>query len=512
MPKFREPAEPLHILLAGSEAFPFAKTGGLGDVIGALPGALERLGHKPVVLLPAYRDIRRCGRSVEETGLRFTVPIGNKNVGGSLLRGTLPGDRVPIYFVRQDEYFDREGLYAEKNVGYQDNCERFAFFNRAVIEAIRLLDLPVDVIHCNDWHTGLLPAYLKTELRGLPRFERIASLLTIHNMEHQGEFWHWDMLLTGLDWGYFNWRQMEAYGKLNLLKTGLVFADAINTVSPRYAQEIQTPDFGCRLDGVLSSRSSDLEGIINGVDYDVWNPAVDRFLPLKYDATTVVAGKAAAKAALQAKLGLEVRADVPLLGVIGRLVEQKGVDLILAVMREWAGSANADQQNVQWVVLGGDGDPRLGEELAQLAKQHPQRVAARIEKSEELAHLIEAASDMFLMPSRFEPCGLNQLYSLKYGTIPIVHSVGGLANTVVDASRDNLRSESATGFSFIGPTAARLEETLTRACEVYRKRPSEWAQIQQTGMLQDWSWDRSARDYVELYRRTLSKVREPQPA
>lgn len=512
MPKSRGPqAEPLNILVAGSEAFPFAKTGGLADVLGALPGALERLGHQPTLILPAYREIHKCGRKIDDTGLKFTVPIGSKNVTGGLLRATLPGDRVPVYFVKQDEYFDRDGLYAERNVGYQDNAERFTFFSRAVIEAIRLLDLQTDVLHCNDWHTGLLPAYLKTELRGLPRFERIASLMTIHNMEHQGVFWHWDMLLTGLDWGYFNWRQMEAYGQLNLLKTGLVFADAINAVSPRYAQEIQTPDFGCRLDGVLASRAADLTGIINGVDYDVWNPAIDRFLPLKYDEATVAKGKAAAKAEVQRRFGLEVKPDAPLCGVIGRLVEQKGVDLILAVMRAWASSNDPQKNSVQWVVLGGDGDPRLGEELAALAKQFPQRVGAKIEKSEELAHLIEAASDVFLMPSRFEPCGLNQLYSLKYGTIPVVQAVGGLANTVVDAHRDSIRAGTATGFSFLGPTPARLEETLSRALDVYRNRRDEWSQVQQNGMVQDWSWDRSARDYVDLYRRMLAKVREPQP-
>lgn len=495
-------ASPLHVLIAGSEAFPFAKTGGLGDVLGALPPALARLGHKPVLIIPAYREIRRCGLPIEDTGLRFVVPIGSKAVAGGLLRGVLPGGDVPVYFVKQDEYYDREGLYAEKNVGYLDNAERFIFFSRAVLEAIRLLELPVDVLHVNDWHTGLIPAYLKIEYRGVPRYENVASLLTIHNMEHQGEFWHWDMLLTGLDWAFFNWRQMEAYGKLNFLKTGLTFADAISTVSPRYAEEIQTPDFGCRLEGVLQSRCADLSGIINGVDYAVWNPETDKFLPVKYGPTNVAAGKAAAKAALQQKLGLEVRPDTPLAGFIGRLVEQKGIDLILAVMLEWVRT-----QDVQWAILGGDGDPKLGAELANLAKQYPQKVAVRIEKSEELAHLIEAASDLFLMPSRFEPCGLNQLYSLKYGTVPLVHAVGGLANTVVDASRENLQAGNATGFSFEGMNALRLDEMLRRACDAYRHQPAVWTQLQQTGMEQDWSWDRSAADYVDLYRRILGKVR-----
>jgi starch synthase len=499
--------QPLHIVLAGSEAFPFAKTGGLGDVLGALPGALERLGHQPVLFIPAYREIRKCGLPIEQLNVRYEVPIGTKMVGGGLAKALLPGSRVPVFFVQQNEYFDREGLYAEKNVGYSDNAERFIFFNRAVLEAIRLLDLPVDVLHCNDWHTGLLPAYLKLEYRGVPRFENVASLLTIHNMEHQGDFWHWDMLLTGLDWSHFNWREMEAYGRLNMLKAGLVYADAVSTVSPRYAQEIQTPEFGCRLEGVLQHRRDDLFGIINGVDYAVWNPATDKFLPVKYGPRDVTAGKAAAKTLLQQKVGLEVRADVPLFGLIGRLVEQKGVDLVLAVMQEWARTKDA-----QWVILGGDGDPKLGAESANLARFYPQKIVARIEKSEELAHLIEAASDVFLMPSRFEPCGLNQLYSMKYGTLPLVHAVGGLADSVVDASLENMRIGAASGFSFSGATAMNLDAALNRARELYVNGRELWAKVQQAAMAQDWSWDRSAKDYVSLYQGMIENVRRRAPA
>jgi starch synthase len=287
-----------------------------------------------------------------------------------------------------------------------------------------------------------------------------------------------------------------------MLKAGLVYCDAVSTVSPRYAQEIQTPEFGCRLEGVLQHRRNELSGIINGVDYGVWNPERDRFLPKAYGPANVVEGKAAAKAALQKKLGLEVRPDAPLLGFIGRLVEQKGVDLILAVMTERLRTDDA-----QWVVLGGDGDPKLGEQLKQLAAQYPSKVAARIEKSEELAHLIEAASDVFLMPSRFEPCGLNQLYSLKYGTVPLVHAVGGLADSVVDATPENLQNKTATGFSFSGMTAMKLDDTLGRALDTYRNKPAVWLQLRQTGMSQDWSWDRSAKDYVELYRRMTNDVR-----
>lgn len=497
---------PLQVLIAAGEVFPFAKTGGLADVVGALPVALERLGHKPVVVMPAYSDIRKCGRPIEDTGLRFVVPIGSKNVSGGLLRGTLPGSQVPIFFVKQDDYFARPSLYAEKNIAYVDNCERFTFFNRAVLEAVRLLELQVDVLHCNDWHTGLLPAYLKLEYRGVPRFENVATLMTIHNMEYQGEFWHWDMLLTGIDWRYFNWRQMEAYGKLNLLKTGLVFADSINTVSPRYAQEIRTPEFGCRLEGVLQHRSDALSGIINGVDYDVWNPSVDPHLIARYDASTVTAGKAENKGALQRQLGLDVQSSAPLAGFIGRMVEQKGIDLIVAVMEQWA-PAN----DLQWVLLGGNGDPVLEARIQELARRFPRKVAVHNGYDESLAHRIEAAADLFLMPSRFEPCGLNQLYSLKYGTIPVVRAVGGLADTVVDASRENVRNQTATGFCFEGSNAHQLQAALAAACETYASRREVWLQMQQRGMTQDWSWNRSAAEYAALYRRTLRQVRAASP-
>ncbi len=252
----------MNILFATSEAVPFAKTGGLADVCGALPIELARLGHRPTVIMPAYRKVRYCGLPIEPLGIDFIVPIGSKTVTGHLLRSRLPDSDVPVYLVQQDQYFDRDELYGADGQDYIDNCERYVFFCRAVLEAIRLLELEVDVVHVNDWQTGLVPAYLKTEYRGLPRYERIASLFTIHNLAYQGKFWHWDMLLTGLDWKYFNWHQMEFHGMLNLLKTGLVFADRISTVSPRYAEEIQSSPLGCGLEGLLQHRRDSLSGIL----------------------------------------------------------------------------------------------------------------------------------------------------------------------------------------------------------------------------------------------------------
>ena len=337
----------MNILLAASEAVPFAKTGGLANVCGALPIELARLGHQAAVILPAYRHTRYCGMPIEPLGIDFVVPVGSKLMTGHLLRSHLPGGTVPVYLVQQDQYFDRDQLYSVNSKDYIDNCERFIFFSRAVLEAIRLLDLSVDVLHVNDWQTALVPAYLKVEYRSIPRYQKIATLLTVHNLAFQGQFWHWDMLLTGFDWKYFNWRQMEFHGKLNLLKTGMVFADSINTVSPRYAEEIQSSPLGCGLEGVLQHRREVLSGILNGMNPADWNPAIDPHLPAQYDADSVAVGKPICKAALQKELGLPQRANVPLIASISRMTEQKGFDLIVEVLQRSAQTANA-----QWVFLG----------------------------------------------------------------------------------------------------------------------------------------------------------------
>lgn len=492
----------MKVLLAASEAVPFAKTGGLADVLGALPVQLERLGHEPVLFLPAYRHALDCGRPVEPTGINFSVPIGSKTVNGTLLRSSLPDSRVPVFLVRHDEYFDRSELYGAGGVDYIDNCERFVFFCRAILESMRLLNLQVDILHAHDWQTGLLPAYLKTEFRGVPGYERVASLYTIHNLAYQGQFWHWDMLLTGLDWKYFNWHQMEFFGKLNLMKTGLVFSDALNTVSPRYAEEIQSAPLGCGLEGVLQQRRDVLSGIINGVDYDLWNPETDKHLAKTYTGDTWGDGKAACKAALQAQFNLPLQPRAPLMGFVGRLAEQKGIDLVTSVMQDWVRTSDA-----QWVLLG-TGEPKYEQLLTTLAERFPQKVALKLGFSNPLAHQIEAGADIFLMPSRFEPCGLNQLYSLKYGTVPVVRATGGLTDTITDTSRETLEKGTATGFSFREYSPLALAETLGRACDTYAQT-SVWSQLVRTGMKQDWSWARSAQEYVKLYQRIMARVIQP---
>lgn len=490
----------MNILFATTEATPFAKTGGLGDVCGALPRELSRLGHNPVVVLPAFRQTRNAGIPVEPSGIEVRVPIGQKHVEGHFLRSRLPGSDVPVYLLEQPDYYDRPQLYREDGEDYKDNCERFVFFCRAVLEAIPQLELDIDLVHCHDWCTGLIPAYLKTLYAGRRSLAGLPSVLTIHNLAYQGNFWHWDMALTGLDWKYFNWRQMEYYGNLSFLKTGIVFADMLSTVSPTYAREIMSVPLGCGLEGALQHRADDLVGIINGVDYGEWNPATDKYLgENRYSPTNFSAGKAKCKADLQRRMELPVRPDVPLIAAVGRLVDQKGFDLIVRVIKQWA-----PQADVQWVILGA-GEPRYHQVLGDLAHDHPQKLAVRLEFSDELAHRIEAGADMFVMPSQYEPCGLNQLYSLKYGTVPVVRATGGLSDTVVDATEQTLSDGTATGFSFEDYTSLELAAALERACQAYANS-SIWSQLTQAGMKQDWSWGHSADQYGVLYERTLNRA------
>ena len=490
----------MNILFATSEAAPFSKTGGLGDVCGALPRELARLGHKPVVFLPAFRQTRQAGQPIESTGVHVDVPIGQKLVRGHYLRSRLPDTDVLVYLIDQPDYFDRPQLYREDGEDYKDNCERFVFYCRAVLEGIVRLGLDVDLIHAHDWCAGLVPAYLKTLYADVEPFDRMASLLTIHNLAYQGNFWHWDMALTGIDWRYFNWRQMEFYGNLSFLKSGIVFADALTTVSPTYAKEILSPPLSCGLEGALNQRVDDLTGIINGVDYDVWSPDKDRYLgELRFSASNAAAGKAACKSDLQQRLRLPANPDVPLIAAVGRLCDQKGFDILLRVMKQWAGN-----RDVQWAVLG-TGESKYHEGFASLAAEHPDRVAVRLEFSDEWAHRIEAGADIFAMPSQYEPCGLNQLYSLRYGTVPVVRATGGLADTVVNATEHTLATRRATGFAFEDYSSLALAESLEKACRAYADTPL-WQQIMETGMNQNWSWGHSAAEYVKLYEETLARL------
>lgn len=492
----------MKIVLATSEAVPFAKTGGLADVTSALAKALDRAGHDVWLVTPCHRQAHaRNGADrlpIEPTGRKVAAFIGPKRVEADVLTSKLPGTNVTVLLIDQPGYFDRAELYREAGSDYPDNCERFVFFSRAVLETCRVLEIAPDVIHANDWQTGLIPALVDVEYRGKPGFERTASVFTIHNMAFQGRFWRWDMLLTGLGWEYFNYRQMEFYDHLNLLKTGLVFAEMITTVSPTYAREIQTPDNGAGLDSVLRERSADLVGILNGVDVDVWDPETDPALPRNYSVETLQEGKSACKSNLQESLGLPVREDVPLFGMITRMTDQKGLDILSA------GMDRVLRHDVQLSFLG-TGDRGYEQRLEQLARSHPDKVSAVIGFDEPLAHRIEAGADGYLMPSRYEPCGLNQMYSLRYGTVPVVRSVGGLADSVVDADPHTLEAGTATGFRFQDYATDALCDRIDRAVDLYNDKQA-WTRVARTGMQQDWSWSRSAAEYINVYEQAQAKT------
>jgi starch synthase len=501
------------VLLAASEVVGFAKTGGLADVAGYLPAALARRGHDCAVILPLYRCTHAAHNRPEPTDLTFRVPVGTRTVQGRLWRSALPDCGVPVYLVEQPSYYDRDdpdagrGLYQFTLPGggrrdYPDNCERFVFFCRAVLEAIRLLDFWPDVLHVNDWQTGLVPVHLRESYCRLAepalreRYGRLGTLFTIHNIAYQGIFWHWDMNLTGLDWRLFNYRQLEFHGHLSFLKAGIVFADLLNTVSPTYAREIQTPYYGCGLQGALTERCDRLFGIVNGVDYRVWDSAHDPQLAAPYSADDL-AGKAVCKGALQKELNLDKQADAPLLGVVARLVEQKGIELVIKAVPALL------EQGAQLVVLG-EGEALYQRQLEDLARRFPGRVSLTFRFSEDQAHRIEAGADLFLMPSLYEPSGLNQLYSMKYGTPPVVRATGGLADTVIDATPESLAAGTATGFCFAAYSPDALRDTARRAIALYRGQPDAWRRLMLNGMRQDWSWDRSAAEYEKLYQRVTS--------
>lgn len=505
----------MRCLFAASEVAGFAKTGGLADVSASLPRALADRGVECAVILPLYQSARQAAFPLEPLPIAITVPMGHKLVEGKLWRSHLPsrkrdGRPIPVFLIEQADYYERDdpeqgrGLYqyassTGQKVDYADNCGRYGFFCRAVLEAIRLLDFWPDVLHINDWQTGLVPVYLReiykhqsrSPNRG--RYGQIKTLCTIHNLAYQGNFWPMDMPLLGLPWRLFNFEQLEFHNHINFLKAGIVFSDVLTTVSPTYAREIQTPYFGCGLQGVLLGRSDRLHGIVNGADYQVWNPKTDQHLAAQYDDQTVTQGKPACKAALQRSFGFEENARIPLLGIVSRLVDQKGLDLVLQGVRDLF------RENVQLVVLG-EGNPAYHQALTRLQREFPRQLGVRLAQDEALAHQIEAGADMFLMPSQYEPCGLNQLYSLKYGTVPVVRATGGLADTVVDATPAHLAAGKATGFAFVVHNTQTFLETVKRALAMFRDQPDQWLNLQRNGMRQDWSWDRSAGEYERLYR------------
>ncbi|MCL4118583.1 UNVERIFIED_CONTAM: hypothetical protein GTU68_006466 [Idotea baltica] len=483
----------LRIVVTSSEAAPFSKSGGLADVTPALCKSLDSLGHNVTMVIPYHQQ------TPQDTGVSFSIAAQQRKVTASVYWSTLPDSRVRVLLIGQPYFFDRPGLYQHPGGDYDDNCERFCFFSRAVVECCRRLVLQPDIIHVNDWQTALIPALLEIERRDDPAFVSTASVLTIHNLAFQGAFGHDAMPITGLDWKYYNYRQLEALGGLNLLKGGIAFANKLTTVSPTYAQEIQGPDAGCALDAALRFRNEDLSGILNGVDPITWNPATDPHIAVNFDATSVETGKPLCKAALQARMGLPAKPNVPLFSVISRMTDQKGFDLI---------AATADQMlenDIQLVVLG-TGESRYETMFRELMERYPDKVAAHIGFDESLAHQIEAGSDVFLMPSRFEPCGLNQMYSLAYGTIPLVRKVGGLADSVVNATSRTLADDTATGIVFTNYESADYFDAFERSLQLYLDTATR-RQVVRCGMSGDLSWSQSSQKYVDVYHSAMAAIR-----
>jgi len=474
------------ILFVASEAHPLIKTGGLGDVAGSLPPALKALRKDIRLIMPAY-----CDALARASKLKIVAPVEMPGIYGPvrLWEGQLPETTVKVWLVDSPYHFDRPGgpyVDAEGH-DWPDNAARFALFARAVagvaLDRLGLAWRP-DVVHCNDWQSGLVPALLAAEAR------RPVVVFTIHNLAYQGLFPQETFVNLDLPEALWSTNGLEFHQQLSFMKGGLVFADMLSTVSPTYAREICTTEFGHGLEGLLRHRADHLAGILNGVDYSVWDPFHDKLIPQTYDAKTLKL-KAENKSALQERFRLPVDEHTPVIGFVGRLAWQKGIDTLLGILEELF------TESAQLVVLG-SGDKTYERDLKAAAAQYPGQLAVHIGYSEELAHLIESGADMFVMPSRYEPCGLNQIYSLRYGTAPIVRRTGGLADTVVDATEQRLGDGTATGFVFDDPTATSLLEAVHRALTLYRQRDA-WRRLLATGMAQDFSWRTSARQYLALY-------------
>src|SRR6201993_3932996 len=476
----------MHIAFAASEGLPFSKTGGLADVVGALPRALAAQGHQISFSLPRYRQTRLVDpRPVLRS---ITIPFDDEYRFCSVVTAGNQ-DGIRYYFVDYPPYFDRDALYGTAVGDYPDNAERFALFSRAVIEASKIVGAP-DVFHCHDWQSALVPVILRTFYSQDPAFENVATVFTIHNMGYQGLFPAEILPLLMLPWDLFTITKMEFFGQVNFLKGALVYSDFVTTVSKRYSQEIQTTEYGFGIEGVLRNRAATVTGILNGVDYDEWSPETDKYVAAKFSPKELT-GKAKDKQDLLQTFGISnADAKLPVIGIVSRFAAQKGFDLIAQVMDRLA------REDMIMVALG-TGDKPYEEMFQRLNKQFPNKIAIKVAYDNAIAHKIEAGADMFLMPSRYEPCGLNQIYSLRYGTVPIVRATGGLDDTIEPWE---VRSGKGTGFKFVEYVGESLLLTIRAALQAYRDQAS-WQVLMRNGMNRDFSWNASAREYVKVYER-----------
>lgn len=484
----KTPSGKLSILFTASEAAPFAKEGGLGDVVGALPKYLARKGHDVRVVIPRYYCIDR-----ERYGLKLllgilVVPMGSKgHQYCGVYEGRIPGSEVPIYFLEHEEYYGRSGLYVQNGEGYPDNDNRFVFLSKASLELCKMLEFYPDVIHAHDWHTGVVPVLLNTTYLHDRYVGGAGSLLSLHNMQHQGIFYPGLMDVLGIGWKHFNFLELEKDDQVNLLKGGIYHATLLNTVSNGYAHEIQTAEYGWGLEGVVRDRAADLYGILNGVDYEEWNPETDPFIAATYSRSSMK-GKKTCKKALQTRFGLPQR-DVPLFGVVSRMVKQKGTDILAEALHRIL------EMDVQCVMVG-NGEPWAHFFFGDMAARHPEKFACFIGYDNALAHQVEAGADFFVMPSSFEPCGLNQMYSLAYGTPPIVRATGGLEDSVENF---NEATATGTGFKFWHHSATALFDTIGWAVYTYFNNPKGLIALRKNGMKQRFTWEEASEEYEALY-------------
>ncbi len=487
--------KPLNILFVASEMVPFAKTGGLADVAGALPKALAKRGHRVVVVMPRYYQIDRG--ALEHVPGPLGVAMGSMGeLWAGVYRSRLPDSEVEIYLIDYEYFYGRGGLYGENNMSFADNDARFVFLSKAAFGLAGKIGFKPNIIHANDWHTATMPILRNTRYASDPYFADAATVLTIHNLHYQGRFGKGVMDLLEVGWEQFVPEVLEEFDGVNFLKGGIAHADAVTTVSRQYAHEIQTPEFGWGLEGHIRAHAHKLYGILNGVDYDEWSPAVDPYIAERYDLEDM-SGKALCKAALQEEFGLPVRADVPLIGFIGRFVAQKGIELIAHAMPKLL------EMDIQMVFLG-TGEPWAEGFFSDIANRYPDKAGAHIGYDNAMAHRIEAGCDLFLMPSLFEPCGLNQIYSLRYGTLPIVRATGGLEDTI-----DNFDPYGGfgNGFKFYDATPQALFDTVAWAVDVYRNDPKGFGMLIENAMKARFGWEDAAKAYETLYAMLHLKMR-----
>lgn len=482
----------MHILMVTPEANPFARSGGLAEGINALSWSLVRLGHQVSVVLPLYRQVRESALPISFTGQTLSIPISWKTLPAEIHQSQID-PHLNFYFIGQDALFNREGLYGTAYGAFEDNAERFIFFSRAVVEMVEALHLDADICHCHEWQTGLVPVYLRTLYNDQPRLQKLAVIYTVHNVGYQGLFSSFDMPLTGLGWELLSPKGLEFYGKMNLMKGGLVYADLLSTVSAKYREEILTPEYGFGLEGLFQERAHELFGILEGVDYKRWDPSLDSYLPATYTPERLE-GKKECKAALIRRFGLNLELETPLIGLTTRFFERKGIDLLENSLDDLMGLGVG-------FVLQGTGEERHQYLLQEISQRYASRLGVTIGYTDELAHQIIAGSDIFLMPSRYEPCGLDQLYCLRYGTLPVVRATGGLDETIQEFDP---ASGQGNGFKFSGYTPVELLGAVQGALAVYQDQAA-WQDLMRKNMALDFSWDTVAPKYLDLYQRAQTK-------